>query len=676
MNEIKEAEQFSLELDKILAGKPVAADLDPEMAADLAFAARLSALEYSAESRMKNPAKLRILAKAEENRLRAMLRRVGVRPLVLAGASLALVLAPFFMSWIASDRGEQQFLSLFSPRSTISSDASNQGNLFGSGSSPYENGNASLSAGGAIGGSAPGELEDSWSHSASRSAGVAAVRGNRSAFLSGTGSSLGGLTAASPAPADREAYAFIQENAFQRASDHPLSTFSIDVDAASYSNTRRILNESRMPPEDAVRVEEFINYFRYEYPEPQGEHPFSITTELAACPWNETHKLVRVGIKGKSIAKENLPPNNLVFLIDTSGSMTGHSLGLVKAGLKLLVEQLRKEDRISIVTYAGSAGLALPSTSGAKKEVILEALDRLQAGGSTAGGEGINLAYSIAAENFIKKGNNRVILATDGDFNVGATSDGELTRLIEEKREKGVFLTVLGVGMGNVQDSKMEALADKGNGNYAYLDDVMEARKVLVKEMGATLLTIAKDVKIQVEFNPARVSSYKLLGYENRKLAAEDFNDDKKDAGELGAGSTVTALYEVVPVGVKDDALPSVDPLKYQKAAAPEPSASDSKELLTVKFRYKKPNENESRLIVRPLADEDRAWSEASTDFKFAASVAGFGMMLRHSNTKGNLTYDKVRAMAQEGLGKDEDGYRSEMVRLVAKAKLIDQKER
>ena len=350
-------------------------------------------------------------------------------------------------------------------------------------------------------------------------------------------------------------------------------------------------------------------------------------------------------------------------------------LDLVKQGLRMLVGQLRKEDRISIVTYAGSAGLVLPPTSGSKKDDILQALGNLQAGGSTAGGEGINLAYKVAADNFIKKGNNRVILATDGDFNVGVTSDGELTRLIEEKREHGVFLTVLGVGTGNVQDSKMESLADKGNGNYAYLDDVMEAQKVLVKEMGATLLTIAKDVKIQVEFNPSRVSSYKLLGYENRMLAAEDFNNDKKDAGELGAGGTVTALYEIVPAGVKDDTLPSVDPLKYRKAAAPEPSA-DGKELLTVKFRYKKPAETASRLITRPLLDEERAWSQASPDLKFAASVAGFGMMLRHSSTKGNLTYDKVRDMAREGLGKDEDGYRAEMVRLVAKAKLLDQKER
>jgi Ca-activated chloride channel family protein len=723
-----EAECFSKELDKILSGRPVAADLDPELAKDLAFAAKLSALDYSKESRSKIPAKAKILAKAEENRLRGFLRRVGVRPLVLAAASLALILAPFFMSWLASDGGERTFLALFAPRPTMSADSSTQGirsgnYYFGAGSSPYENGNNNIAAGGAIGGAGGGgskSVGESLSYIEAKERqlenmrlggagmnlvrqnpgfrGAAGARGpggldgtkkagaNAGDAFSRTGSALSGLNAAAteqippgaqPLPADREGYAFVQENPFQKVSDHPLSTFSIDVDAASYSNARRFLNGGTMPPEDAVRLEEFINYFKYAYPEPQGEHPFSITTEVAACPWNEAHKLVRVGLKGKSIAKENLPPNNLVFLIDSSGSMMGADrLGLVQAGLRLLVEQLRKEDRISIVTYAGSAGLVLPPTSGARKADILAALDRLQAGGSTAGGAGIQLAYKVAAENFIKKGNNRVILATDGDFNVGVTSDGELTRLIEEKREHGVFLTVLGVGTGNYQDSKMEQLADKGNGNYAYLDDIMEAQKVLVKEMGGTLLTLAKDVKLQVEFNPARASSYKLIGYENRVLAAQDFNDDKKDAGELGAGHTVTALYEVVPAGVKDDALPAVDPLKYQAPAAPAPGASESKELLTVKFRYKKPNETTSRLISRPLADEDREWAQASPDFKFAASAAGFGMMLRHSKTKGDLTYDKVRAMAKEGQGKDEDGYRAEMVRLVEKAKLLDQKER
>ncbi|MDP3542887.1 MAG: VWA domain-containing protein, partial [Elusimicrobiota bacterium] len=599
MDEIMEAERFSAELDKVLSGRPIAADLDPELAKDLAFAARLSALDYSGESRSKGPAKAKLLAKAEEGRLRAMLRRVGVRPLVLAMASLILILSPFAMKWIASEKAEVFHMS----------------SNFGASSSPYESGSSGIAAGGAIGGAAtyPQEMASfrklfgGSGSSASGALGPATggggmnlvrkapafkgIAGRRSMNQTSQGAnagdafnragiSLDGSGSAnepSPAPTDREGYSFIEENAFQKASDHPLSTFSIDVDAASYSNSRSILNEGRLPPADAVRLEEFINYFKYAYPEPQGEHPFSITTEVAACPWNDAHKLVRVGLKGKSIAKENLPPNNLVFLIDSSGSMMGPDrLGLVQKGLRLLVEQLRKEDRISIVTYAGSAGLVLPPTSGAKKKEILEALDRLTAGGSTAGGAGIQLAYKVAAENLIKKGNNRVILATDGDFNVGVTSDGELTRLIEEKREHGVFLTVLGVGRGNYQDAKMEQLADKGNGNYAYLDDIMEAQKVLVKEMGGTLLTIAKDVKLQVEFNPARVSSYKLIGYENRVLAAEDFNNDKKDAGELGAGHTVTALYEVVPAGVKDDSLPSVDPLKYRAPvpAAPEASAS------------------------------------------------------------------------------------------------------
>ena len=727
MDEIMEAERFNTELEKILAGRPVATGLDPELAKDLAFAARLAALDFSAESRAKHPAKAKILAKVEESRLRALLRRAGVRPLVLAGACLVLILAPFLTHWFASDRFEQQYLALFSPRKATMFD--NGGAAFGSGSSPYDNGNNNIATGGALdstsgsgylspmvnvigatrGGAAGSrsvgeslafnEAKERMRENMRKQEAVGNLAGARVAMgfrgldgvkkfgaLSGgqfsrTGSALGGLNSAAPeqilAPLDREGYSFNEENPFRKASDHPLSTFSIDVDAASYSNVRRILNESRLPPADAVRIEEFINYFHYEYPEPQGEHPFSITTELAACPWNAEHKLVRVGIKGKSIAKENLPPNNLVFLIDSSGSMMSNDkMPLLKKGLRLLVEQLRKEDRIAIVTYAGSAGLVLPPTSGAKKEVIVQALDSLEAGGSTAGGAGIQLAYKVAADNFLKKGNNRVILATDGDFNVGVTSDGELTRLIEEKREHGVFLTVLGFGTGNYQDAKMEQLADKGNGNYAYIDDIMEAQKVLVKEMGATLLTIAKDVKIQVEFNPARVQSYKLIGYENRMLAAEDFNNDKKDAGELGAGSTVTALYEVVPVGVADDSLPSVDPLKYQKPAEAAPEASDSKELLTVKFRYKKPKETESLLIVRPLADENREWSLASPDFKFAASAAGFGMMLRNSKTKGALTYSKVRAMAQEGQGKDEDGYRAEMVRLVEKAKLLDQKER
>ncbi|MBI5211057.1 MAG: VWA domain-containing protein [Elusimicrobia bacterium] len=474
---------------------------------------------------------------------------------------------------------------------------------------------------------------------------------------------------------DGEGYDFAPENEFVKASDQPLSTFSIDVDAASYANARRFLDQGRMPPQDAVRIEELINYFRYDYPEPAGEHPFSITTELSACPWKAGHKLVRVGLKGRSIPNEKLPPNNLVFLVDSSGSMESYDkLPLLKKGLRLLVEQLRRQDRIAIVAYAGTAGLVLPSTPGSDKAAILAALERLEAGGSTAGGAGIQLAYEVARRNFMEKGNNRVILATDGDFNVGITSDGELVRMIEEKRRQGVFLTVLGFGTGNYQDAKMEKLADKGNGNYAYIDDILEARKVLVQEMGATLLTIAKDVKIQVEFNPARVQAYRLIGYENRLLKAQDFNDDKKDAGELGAGHTVTALYEVIPIGAEAD-LPAVDELRYQKTRLSD-AASAGKELLTVKFRYKKPDGDRSLLIVHALEDAVRGWDEATQDHRFSAAVAGFGMLLRGSKFAGNLTYAKVGRTAGEALGKDEGGYRAEFLRLVEKARLLDQRQR
>jgi Ca-activated chloride channel family protein len=476
---------------------------------------------------------------------------------------------------------------------------------------------------------------------------------------------------ARPIEHNTESYSHLAENAFRKAVDHPLSTFSIDVDAASYSNVRRFLGQGQMPPKDAVRIEELINYFPYSYPEPAGEHPFSITTEAADCPWKTGHKLVRIGLKGKSIAKDALPPSNLVFLIDTSGSMSGaNRIGLVKQSMRLLVEQLRPQDKVAIVAYAGSAGLVLPSTSGQRKADILAALELLEAGGSTAGGAGLELAYKTAAENFMKGGNNRVILATDGDFNVGMSSEGEMVRLIEAKRERGVFLTVLGYGMGNYKDSMMEKLADKGNGNYAYIDDILEARKVLVQEMGGTLWTIAKDVKIQVEFNPARVAAYRLIGYENRVLASEDFNDDKKDAGELGSGHTVTALYEVIPSGMKAD-LPSVDELKYSKTV-PVDGAAAGPELLTVKFRYKQPEGSVSKLQIRPLDDKAVAWEAANQDFKFAAAVAAFGMLLRGSEHSGSMTYKKVEDLARSSLGSDPSGYRAEFLRLVEKAQLLD----
>jgi len=499
------------------------------------------------------------------------------------------------------------------------------------------------------------------------------------------GESVRGLVAAAPSGAgytwradeaerqfNTEGYDHITENAFRLAADSPLSTFSIDVDAASYANVRRFLTDSRMPPKDAVRIEELVNYFKYSYPEPEGKHPFSIVAEVSECPWNAERKLVHIGIKGKSMAKENLPPSNLVFLVDTSGSMESpNKLPLLRKALRLLVDQLRDEDRLSIVAYAGSAGLVLPPTPGSSKAAILEALERLSAGGSTAGGEGIRLAYEVAVENLMKDGNNRVILATDGDFNVGPSSDGELVRMIEARRDQGVFLTVLGFGTGNYQDSKMEKLADKGNGNYAYIDDILEAKKVLVAEMGSTLLTIAKDVKIQVEFNPARVQAYRLIGYENRKLQARDFNDDKKDAGELGAGHTVTALYEVVPAGVEFSG-GGVDALKYQTTEVKK-GAADSGELLTVKFRYKEPGGKKSVLITRPLADADAAWKDASENLRFSSAVAGFGMLLRGSEHSGDLDYAKVRKMARRASGEDEGGYRAEFLRLVDKAAMLDE---
>jgi Ca-activated chloride channel homolog len=433
-----------------------------------------------------------------------------------------------------------------------------------------------------------------------------------------------------------EEYSRFDENPFLRPADAPLSTFSIDVDRASYSNVRRFVQSGQRPPRQAVRIEEMVNYFTYDYPDPSAD-PFSITTEVTACPWNEKHKLMLIGLQGRRMKTEDLPPNNLVFLIDSSGSMQSpDKLPLVKAGLRLLVEQLRPEDSVALVTYAGSAGLVLPATKGSNKGAIMAALDELEAGGSTAGAEGIVLAYDVAKENFLRRGNNRVILATDGDFNVGVTSDGELEQLIEKKRRDGIFLTVLGFGTGNIKDSKMELLADKGNGNYAYIDSLSEARKTLVHEMGATLFTIAKDVKIQVEFNPSVVGAYRLIGYENRLLGAQDFNDDKKDAGELGAGHSVTALYELVPPG---EEIPggSVDPLKYQTPAA---ARAASGELATVKLRYKEPDGDTSRLLSRVV--DNTVMPAMSDNLRLASAVAELGMLLRGSQHKGEASFDAV----------------------------------
>ncbi|RSK48060.1 vWA domain-containing protein [Hymenobacter rigui] len=458
-------------------------------------------------------------------------------------------------------------------------------------------------------------------------------------------------------------YAHVQENGFQLVAKEPLSTFSIDVDAASYSNVRRFLQQGQLPPPDAVRVEEMLNYFQYDYPQPAATaaEPFRIITEQAQCPWNTEHQLVQVALQARQVATEKLPPANLVFLVDVSGSMQGEDrLGLVQQSLRLLTKQLRPQDRVALVVYAGAAGTVLPPTAGTERATILQAIDNLAAGGSTAGGAGLRLAYQVARQHFSKEGNNRVLLCTDGDFNVGEQSDDAMEHLIEQERESGVFLTVLGVGQGNYQDKKMELLADKGNGNYAYLDNLDEARRVLVQQFGGTLFTLAKDVKLQVEFNPSRVREYRLVGYENRLLAAEDFNNDRKDAGELGSGHTVTALYEVVPVGAPG----SVDPLKYQtpQPAAPAPASA---EMLTVKLRYKEPQGLTSRKLEVPLTGTARPIQEASENLRFAAAVAQFGMLLRQSDYRGTATYETTTRLADGARRFDPDGYRAELVRLV-----------
>ena len=472
-----------------------------------------------------------------------------------------------------------------------------------------------------------------------------------------------------PYPARPEAgagdtYAKVKENAFFAVKNAPLSTFSLDVDNASYTNVRRFLNEGQLPPRDAVRVEEMLNYFRYDYAAPPASSPdpVRISTELAVCPWNPAHQLARIGIQAKKIETAKLPPANLVFLVDVSGSMSGPDrLPLVQAGLKLLVKQLRPQDRVALAVYAGAAGLVLSPTPGSQPQVILDAIDRLQSGGSTAGGAGLRLAYSTAKQYFNKEGNNRVILASDGDFNVGESSDAALEQLIVDQRESGIFLTVLGCGRGNLRDSRMEALADKGNGNYAYLDNLDEAGRVLVAQFGGTLFTVAKDVKLQIEFNPARVANYRLVGYENRLLEAEDFNNDRKDAGELGAGHTVTALYEIVPVG---SAQPIIDKLKYQQpVASAAPPASG--EVLTVKLRYKEPQGLSSKFLSQALTGAPASIEKATPDFRLAAAVAQFGMLLRQSEQRGTATWAATEKLADGARGSDADGYRAEFVRLV-----------
>lgn len=473
-----------------------------------------------------------------------------------------------------------------------------------------------------------------------------------------------------PQPAwNRESYDAIREHGFIKTDNDPLSTFSIDVDTASYSNVRRFIQQGVLPPVGAIRVEEMINYFSYDYPQPQNVHPFSVTTELGPCPWNTKHQLIRIGLKAKEIEAQKLPPSNLVFLIDVSGSMAApNKLPLLKESMKMLVKQLDKEDRVSMVVYAGNDCVILHPTSGSEQDKIIAAINALGAGGSTHASSGIKTAYELAEQVFMPGGNNRIILASDGDFNVGITSRGALQQFIEEKRESGIYLTVLGYGMGNYHDDTMEILADKGNGNYAYIDNLLEAKKVLVKEMAGTMFALARDVKIQVEFNPILVGAYRLIGYENRALADEDFNDDKKDAGEIGVGHAVTALYEIIPAGAED--LPSVDPLKYQKTKS---GGKDqyTDEILTVKLRYKPLGKDKSTSMTSVLKNKNVAADTTSDDFRFAASVAGFGMLLQDSDFKGTLDYAMVLDLAKKSKGTDEEGYRAEYIRLVEMSQLI-----
>ncbi len=476
--------------------------------------------------------------------------------------------------------------------------------------------------------------------------------------------------AESPAELNTEAYDRIVDNPFRPTASEPLSTFSIDVDTASYSNVRRFLSQKMLPPKDAVRIEELLNYFTYHdaAPRKESEHPFAVHVEVADCPWNAQNRLARIGIAASPIDQAQRPPSNLVFLIDVSGSMQEpNKLPLVQWSLQRLVEQLGENDQVAMVVYAGASGLVLPSTSCLHKAEIMSAIDQLRAGGSTNGGAGIQLAYDVATRHFIKNGTNRVILATDGDFNVGVSSQEDLIRLIEAKAKSGVFLSVLGYGMGNIKDGNLEKIADKGNGHYAYIDSAREAYKVLVEEMGSTLVTVAKDVKIQVEFNPAKVGAFRLIGYENRIMAHQDFNDDTKDAGEIGAGHHVTALYELVAPG-KEANLPGIDKLKYTQPAS---SSAPSNESFTVKIRYKRPDGDTSRRLEYGVVDQGRSFAQASDDLKFASAVAGFGMLLRDSALKGSVTYPGVLEIAGSTLSKDSSGYRQEFVAAVRQAQAL-----
>ena len=466
-------------------------------------------------------------------------------------------------------------------------------------------------------------------------------------------------------PFNTESYDPVRENNFKEVLHDPVSTFSVDVDRASYANVRRFLQQHQMPPPEAVRIEELINYFDYDYPVPQGDHPFSVTTELGTCPWNPDHDLLLVGLQGKRLTSAQIPPANLVFLIDVSGSMDApNKLPLLKQAFKILIPQLRPQDRISMVVYAGAAGCVLEPTSGKEKKRITEALNRLEAGGSTAGEAGIQLAYKLAKQHYLPEGNNRVILATDGDFNVGSSSDGAMVRLIEEKRNDGIFLTVLGFGMGNYKDSKMELLSNAGNGNYAYIDHILEAKKIFGHELWGTLFTIAKDVKIQIEFNPVKIRSYRLIGYENRLLNREDFNDDTKDAGEIGSGHTVTALYEIISAG-SDDPLPAVDLLEYQQI-----NLRENNTMLTLKLRYKYPSDTSSQRLIYRLTEKEMRVNK-TTNLDFAAGVAEFGMLLRGSDFRGASSYERARILASGGLENDPWGYKKDFLSMIETAELL-----
>ncbi len=505
----------------------------------------------------------------------------------------------------------------------------------------------------------------------SRAAPLAKGKVSRGMFANEGAQMIGSL----PVEHNTEAYDHVELNEFIRVADKPLSTFSVDVDTASYSNSRRFFNDALLPPKESIRVEEFINYFDYAYeaPKSDSEHPIAIHTEIANSPFHSKYKLVKVALKAKEFLMESRPKSNLVFLIDVSGSMgSANKLPLVQASIKEMVRKMDGDEKISIVVYAGSSGLVLPPTEASDIPTIFNALGSLGAGGSTNGGAGIELAYKTAQDNFIKDGNNRVIIVTDGDFNVGQTSQGSLVDMIKEKAKSNIFLTVLGVGMGNYKDSTLEKLADHGNGNYAYIDNLNEARKVLINDRFKTLHTVAKDVKLQVEFNPNQVQAYRLLGYENRKLADKDFNDDKKDAGDMGAGHTVTAFYEIVPVGVKVD-LPKVDDLKYQQK---KDVSSDSSDALTVKLRYKEPTGSKSKLLEQVLVMKERKFSEASSDFQFAASVAGFAMVLRDDPLLGEIKTSELIEIAQKNKGEDQFNYRQEFIENMRIARKIVEKNR